>query len=557
MAANSHTHVCGVTWRVPIDNSPIQHFKNTLIKCYICSLPASLKMQASLEDDESCSSHLKDHHDEIPPFALPDEVVRGSGNTCCTSSWPVHSSQINMKSSQHGHSMCTVEQSTHSQPPALASSIMSNHSDESLDGSAHYAHQAAEPYSVWKQHGNASLLTGDLLSSRHMEAAASLMVDMEGSYPLHSNHLQQMQASDLSQVPSSRRQRDGQHQLVVGPATTSRDNSYSSLGFSRLLHNADDTHEPLILHGSTLPVLQEGEEADSFHSAQCYPSASFPSNIPTTSSQIMTPDWVQMEKWASENDGYCPPTLPPQMNHTRSAASSLLGRSTMMRRTGIRVTQIDPTSFEVIMDISPGSSTSLEEAIDIMGNPSLLVLWCESVRSLVVTKSSEGSSSQDSAPDHTNRLRADYEGEWTEATTTDLISPPSASSCLYSTSKAVWSFIGFPSNYGTVKMFLERPKGRLGISIGPFAGDMSMSHTLTVRKVGDGVVEVHDRISLIPGTSTTELLCGAFDCLGSLFLPSMKGYMDQTVSSLMRLRLLIESGGQRQSCILKSNDNNC
>jgi len=38
-----------------------------------------------------------------------------------------------------------------------------------------------------------------------------------------------------------------------------------------------------------------------------------------------------------------------------------------------------------------------------------------------------------------------------------------------------------------------------------------------------------------------EVCCGIFECFQNALLPSVKGYMDQAVSSIIRLRLLIEA----------------
>ena len=252
--------------------------------------------------------------------------------------------------------------------------------------------------------------------------------------------------------------------------------------------------------------------------------------------------FASAHSFASDSGGYLPPQLDAQTatgngqaRRTRSLDHSVL------RRTGVAVRQLDPTSFEVSIDLSPGCA--VDDVMEVVANPAYLVLWCESIRSLVITNSSEGA--RDAANrGGTSSNDRQYEGEWIEATTTDLVSPPSASDCFYSTSKAMWNYVGFPSNYGTISMFVERQRGRVGLSLGPFAGDVTVSHSFSVANMN-----IIDTVTLSRGASSTELLCGIFDCLESLFLPTVKGYMDQVVSSMIRLRLLVETGERGHSSI--------
>lgn len=465
-------------------------------------------------------------YDEVLPFALHEPATQEMK--------PLHVQFEQPKLLECSETRSTVVQSAGidlimqsamSQPPPLMSSMMScQTTDSSLASSVSRSAMSEIANNGHSQWGGATTGT-EMLSSQQLDAAASLMAS------LAENGLQMTLTSEQMHVSRT----ELGHSQQSRPTTT-HSQSYSRLGFSRLMQNAGDTTDFSIsrVQDRALPVLREEVEADSFHSAREGPVSqqSFPSNISSTTSQLMSADWIPVDG-PSSSLGYMPPILEPSSGEGRAR---MLRRQTLAGNAGVSARQLDPTSFEVSIQVAP--DLSVEHIMEVLGNPSHLALWCDSIRSLVVTNSSDGASEQREA---SSQRRAIHEGEWIEATTTDLISPPSTSSCFYKTRSAMWDLVGFPSNYGDVSMFVERQQGRLGLSLGPFAGDVTASHSIRVDK-RTGATRIVNRVTLSKDVSNSILLCGVLDCLESCFLPSLKGYMSQTVSSMMRLRVLAETG---------------
>jgi len=190
-------------------------------------------------------------------------------------------------------------------------------------------------------------------------------------------------------------------------------------------------------------------------------------------------------------------------------------------------------AFRVSVDLSAGAACTARDVMDILGNPDLLRLWCDPVRDLVITKSSEGSRN---ATDVYGRR--EYDGEWVEATTSQLMVPRNTN-CMYATSRSISTALGFPT-YGKITMFVERQRGQVGLSIGPFPGNIEVSHNIQVFEV-NGKLRIQDDVRLQKDDSNDGLtFCGIFDLFEKLFLPKVDDYIDQVLSSTARLRFLIE-----------------
>lgn len=412
--------------------------------------------------------------------------------------------------------------------PALASSMISCRSDDTTQASSTMSELAGS--TQWPA-SKASVIAGDMLSSRQLDAAASLLAE---------SYLPQMSSLyDPAKSPSPALVCDDIPSNDITSTITPR--SYSSMEFSRLMQNADDSHSQnhILKRGPVLPVLQEETDA-SFYSAQRDPSLAFPTNIASTSSCVMSSDWLQIDTDTQQNiSGYQPPQLYDQVSgeYSQSREARSLDQS-VWRRTGVSVRQLDPASFEVVVDLSPGCA--VDDIMEVVANPVHLALWCDSIRSLLITNSSEGANNA-AARDETSSNDRLYDGEWIEATTTELV-PPCTSSCFSSTKKAMWNYVGFPSSFGTISMFVERKRGRVGLSIGPFDGDVTVSHSILVTNM-----KITNTVTLSRAVSSTEVFCGLFECLESFFLPTLKGYTDQVVSSMIRLRLLIETSKRGSS----------
>jgi len=191
------------------------------------------------------------------------------------------------------------------------------------------------------------------------------------------------------------------------------------------------------------------------------------------------------------------------------------------------------SNFRVSVDLV----ATVRDVMDVIGNPDLLRLWCDPVTAILITKSSEGAQSEQNRRDPPFR---EYEGAWIEATTPQLISPNNTS-CLYSTSRTLSAAMGFPT-YGKITMFVERNRGQVGLTIGPFVGGIEASHKIKVEEVGGQKVRVIDQVQLQRSASAEPVFCGLLDALEKCFLPTVGDYMDQVLSSMARLRFLVENG---------------
>eukprot|EP00529_Nitzschia_sp_RCC80_P014962 CAMPEP_0113459876 /NCGR_PEP_ID=MMETSP0014_2-20120614/10691_1 /TAXON_ID=2857 /ORGANISM="Nitzschia sp." /LENGTH=715 /DNA_ID=CAMNT_0000351499 /DNA_START=260 /DNA_END=2405 /DNA_ORIENTATION=+ /assembly_acc=CAM_ASM_000159 len=264
-------------------------------------------------------------------------------------------------------------------------------------------------------------------------------------------------------------------------------------------------------------------------------------------------------------------------------------------KTSVQVYVHNDEFFEVSMmfeDTSLSHSISVDDVMKIVANPDLLRLWCDPIETLIVTSNSsssmtEGTSSVSSASSHAaspQRINdrgggvesgdvdnsngntssspdrpvsaREYEGEWIEATTTALDSPPSSGvgGYMYQAGQSLMESLGFAS-YGRITMFVERKRGHVSLTIGPFYGGIYATHSVRVlnesgNNLGINRVRVVDRVRLKrSGDHDGDLGiaglfgCGVFEsCLSQCVLPSVDGYVEQVRTSLGRLRLLVESG---------------
>jgi hypothetical protein len=231
----------------------------------------------------------------------------------------------------------------------------------------------------------------------------------------------------------------------------------------------------------------------------------------------------------------------------------------------------------------------------VLSSTDCLPLWCDAIPNhapVIIVQSSEGAGS--SRP--TVRPRSDqaidrqYEGEWIEAVVTASLTPPPTSpsrrccssgifgawqsSCRsWSSTLATWA--GFP-RHGKVTLFVERPVQQVSLTLGPFAGNVQVCHSFKVapivcpkpprlRRDGnagsstwnrhdnteamESVVKIRivDTVRLLPYADRNDdtnsvSCCGLWSdasCWSGSGVP-LQDYMDQTVSSLVRLRFLVD-----------------
>ncbi|GKZ00414.1 hypothetical protein MPSEU_000994300 [Mayamaea pseudoterrestris] len=206
-------------------------------------------------------------------------------------------------------------------------------------------------------------------------------------------------------------------------------------------------------------------------------------------------------------------------------------------------------SFTVSVEIA-SLSCNVHDVIDILSNPEMLPLWCDAVRDVIVTRSSEAAlaSPRNFSTTRDGEGDREYEGQWIEATSSPLI-PPKHTSCVYPTGRSLATFFGFPS-YGRVHMFVERQRCQVGITTAPYPGAIEISHKFTVAlNPRNDKVRILDSVTLQRDASQGSSIrcCGLWDLLEACLLPSMDDYMDQCLSSMARLRFLAENNGEQMS----------
>lgn len=253
------------------------------------------------------------------------------------------------------------------------------------------------------------------------------------------------------------------------------------------------------------------------------------------------------------------------------------------------------------------SSVNIRDAIDILANIDLLHLWFEPIPSVFdacakdgsgrevspqtspansISSSGEGNNNDINSGSNNNNIRQ-YDGEWIEISSSLLALPSDAriSRCFSATRVNLRKMIGFPARVRSM-MFVERSAGRVGLTLGPFPdrlfhGTMA-HHTFHVsvvnvdedEEIGLGMglggigsrqkIVISDEVRLqregddeggfINGGRKRNgyCYCALFRVLFSIiewitvlwYQPDLASYMSQTISSMEKLRTLIECGGE-------------
>jgi len=195
---------------------------------------------------------------------------------------------------------------------------------------------------------------------------------------------------------------------------------------------------------------------------------------------------------------------------------------------GATATRTSDASFRIAIDLS--NDVTAAQVMQVLGNPEMLHLWCDCLPSLLITKRTERSDADASR---------EYEGEWIEGTTSELQHPPNLSR-LHKVAHGACDMLGFPCT-GHAGMFVEPTKHQMGLSVGGFAGRIEVSHKLTVERLSERKVRIVDVVRLVREQGEAPC-CGLYDIMEKPFLPTVDDYMDQVLSSMARLRFLIEQG---------------
>jgi hypothetical protein len=462
-----------------------------------------------------------DHLEEEPPFALVEQnspqhlfavSPMASPSPRNVSKFP---KSMMCKSSMCKSSLGESQTSTSSSPPGLVESMLT-------DGSSSVP----------------SACDSDIIAQgipRYLDASSTFLMS---SIPTVSSSI-----GGSSYLPNSRV--FGQNDMGDDKSNTAGV-SRGSAGFSQLMQAADDAN--LNLGHSRMPMVPEHEimksavELDTSGTLISAPRYRQESTEQTSAETTCT--WLPNFLSLGSNqavEGLREPLLSSSLIGSPLLSASPSEASIARSRAGVKSLLEDGQSFEVSMDIHGPCTT--QGVMRILGNPELLKMWCDPIQTLIVTSSS------DSSRESSGQIQADngreYEGEWIEATTTALESPPSSVGFIYSAGQAVLDTLGF-ATYGRITMFVERQRGHVGLTVGPFSGGMRASHTISVFEEG-GRIRIVDRVRLNQEEEQLSIsnmfFCGALDsCFSSCLLPSVSGYMDQVATSMARLRLLVADG---------------
>lgn len=292
-------------------------------------------------------------------------------------------------------------------------------------------------------------------------------------------------------------------------------------------------------------------------------------------------------------------------NNSNNVPTAALANPT---RSPIRSHRIRHDKYIVEVDIMPTqsslqSSVNIRDAIDILANIDLLHLWFEPIPSVFdacakdgsgrevspqtspansISSSAEGNNNDINSGSNNNRQ---YDGEWIEISSSLLALPSDAriSRCFSATRVNLRKMIGFPARVRSM-MFVERSAGRVGLTLGPFPdrlfhGTMA-HHTFHVsvvnvdedEEIGLGLggmgsrqkIVISDEVRLqregddeggfINGGRKRNgyCYCALFRVLFSIiewitvlwYQPDLASYMSQTISSMEKLRTIIECGGE-------------
>lgn len=261
-----------------------------------------------------------------------------------------------------------------------------------------------------------------------------------------------------------------------------------SIGVSQLLRSADDTYSPhFSLQRSRMPVVPENASVE--ESCESGTLISAPTVIENTSVENYDSNWFPglfPQSPRQQETGLREPLLLGQISEQTSGVVSPFAAALARAKTNVTSVLVDDQSFEVNMELP--SIYSVDDVMDIIASPDKLRVWCHPIQSMVVTNGGDSDSNVENG--------REYEGEWIEGTTTALESPHDGIGWLYEVAQSILHSLGFAS-YGKITMFVERRRGQVGLTVGPFMGGIFAAHTIRV-------VEENGRVKVSP----IEFVCG-------------------------------------------------
>uniref|UniRef100_A0A7S3L240 Uncharacterized protein n=1 Tax=Amphora coffeiformis TaxID=265554 RepID=A0A7S3L240_9STRA len=227
---------------------------------------------------------------------------------------------------------------------------------------------------------------------------------------------------------------------------------------------------------------------------------------------------------------------------------------------GATARQTAPDAFVVELELSSSSSSRdnqnntrnlVDRLVHVLSHPENLTQWCDALPDEAVvltthtqgteggTRSSMGRDTAKNCPnDDENDVSRPYEAQWITATTTTALRPPAAA-CWYGVTATVCRTLGFPT-YATIQILAEPIRRAVNVSLGPFPGNVTLEYRFQiimtdkheenggkVRLINQVRVQHHDESSWVFFPSCW-------------WLPTAVDYMNQTLSSMARLRCFVE-----------------
>lgn len=271
----------------------------------------------------------------------------------------------------------------------------------------------------------------------------------------------------------------------------------------------------------------------------------------------------------------------------------------------VRATRIrhDKYVVKIYVPITTNELSDIREVVNIMGNIDMLHLWFDPVPAVFDSTIRDGGSEiSEHGPlsslstdgggvdhiannnDNTTTTRQ-YEGQWVEISTPPLRIPSDShiSGCFSAIRNTLRSILGFPPRIRSM-IFVERSCGRMGMTLGPYpdgflcnSGTMA-HHTFTIRisddgdEFGEDIITANNNMRCIVISDEVRLQRGGVDddfigktrnkkcCICSIIhiivgvlewvllfrwiRPDLASYMQQSCTSLEKLRSLVEKGGK-------------
>lgn len=367
---------------------------------------------------------------------------------------------------------------------------------------------------------------------RYLETSSTILDSSLSTVPL---------ISDSFETQSGCRMSGSKHEL----STTFTDSASSVSGFSQLMQAADDNN--LDLGQSRMPVVPENDVLESFRESTYGGELISAPTVSEDRNLAIPPEadyWIFNLLSAARKR-----SQPSCFDHSARGASSGLNtpllslspsaESVNNAKAKVRSSFEDHDSFQVSMKID--QPCTVAKVMEIIGNPAYLKMWCDPIKTLVVVNSTDTGVFGQLERDR------EYEGEWIEATTTTLDSPPCSVSYMHQLGNMILETVGLGS-HGEITMFVERSRGKVSLTVGPFAGGIHVSHTISILGEEGGLIRVVDRVRIQEreedfSFGRSMFFGGVLDsCFSSCLLPQLGHYMDQVKTSMARLQILVEIG---------------